>query len=514
MMQASTKALLLLLLPFFLAQVQLVSSQDSTLAKDQLWSDEFDTNGAPDPSVWSYDLGGGGWGNGEAQVYTSDPSNINVTDGNLLITVNKNEVTGEFTSARIKTQDNVLFKYGTVQARIMLPNVADGLWPAFWTLGETYPEVDWPATGEIDIMEVGQGLAITKGLVNNRVVSAAHWQYNGTYATYPGWFDSPEPLNGTYHFYQMDWTPTLITTYVDNNKIWEIDISPEACVDCEEFHQPHFMLLNIAVGGGFTNVGGRRRKLKASSTSSGCDGSSSSAGGASSSSSSGGCSPRLPEEVTAPIPATMAVDYLRIFDNGFTEVIAPIPGVNPTASPVGQIIAATAPQSASPTAVPTASPVGQIIAATAPPSASSVASAPTAVPTANNARVGATKMPVADSFRRPTSSPSLHKGTPAPTFSATGRGTSPSGKSGKGGKGGKSGKSGKGSSKAKSSKAKSSKGGKAGKGGKASKGNDDVSSVTANLNFTSAAARSNMAPAAVLTVLATTALYMAGAMQL
>jgi beta-glucanase (GH16 family) len=496
MMQASRKALLLL--PFLLAQVQLVSSQDSTLAEDLLWSDEFDTNGAPDPSVWSYDLGDGGWGNGEAQVYTSDPSNVNVTDGNLLMTVKKNEVTGEFTSARIKTQGNVLFKYGTVQARIMLPNVADGLWPAFWTLGETYPEVGWPAAGELDIMEVGQGLAITDGLVNNRVVSAAHWQYNGTYATYPAWFDSPEPLNGTYHFFQMDWTPTLISTYVDNNKIWEIDISPEACVDCEEFHQPHFMLLNIAVGGSFTNAGGRRRKLQGSSSSSGC---SSSAGGASSS--SGDCSPRLPEQVTAPIPATMAVDFLRIFDNGFTEVVAPVaspPTAVPTASPVGQIIAPTAPPSASPvtstpTAVPTASPIGQRVVATAPPSASPVASTSSAVPSVSNI------------FR---------KGTPAPTFSAIARDTS-SGKGGKSGKGSssKGGKSGKGSS---SKGGKASKGGKSGKGssskgGKASKGND-VSRVSANLGITSAAARSNMAPAATLTFLVTTAIYMVGVIQL
>ena len=272
-------------------------------------------------------------------------------------------------------------------------------------------------------------------------------------------------------------------------------------MDCEEFHQSHFMLLNITVGGGFTNVGGRRRKLQGSSSSSGCDnGSSSSAGGASSSSSSGGCSPRLPEQVTAPIPATMAVDYLRIFDNGFTKVIAPIPDADHTASPVGQIIAQTpAPPSASPvastptTAVPTASPIGQIIAATAPPSISPVASKPTAVPIANN------------NFLRTTSSPSLHKGTPAPTFSVTGRGTS----SGKGGKGSSKAKSSKGGKAGKGGKA--SKGGKAGKGGKASKGND-VSSVTANLDFSSAAARSNMAP--VLTILATTALYMVGVIQL
>jgi beta-glucanase (GH16 family) len=113
-----------------------------------LWSDEFDTGSQPRSDTWSFDLGGGGWGNGELQVYTDAPSNIMVHDGILKIVAQKDGTNPPtFTSARIKTEGKLSFKYGTLSARIQSPDVAAGLWPAFWILGSNVQEVGWPKAG-------------------------------------------------------------------------------------------------------------------------------------------------------------------------------------------------------------------------------------------------------------------------------------------------------------------------------------------------------------------------------
>ena len=116
-----------------------------------LWSEEFNTGTSPDSTVWSYDLGASGWGNAELQEYTSASENVHIENGNLVITAQKSE--NGFTSARIRTEDKLTFKYGTIEARIKIPDLADGLWPAFWTLGNNFKQVGWPFCGELDIME-------------------------------------------------------------------------------------------------------------------------------------------------------------------------------------------------------------------------------------------------------------------------------------------------------------------------------------------------------------------------
>jgi beta-glucanase (GH16 family) len=249
-----------------------------------LWSDEFNSGTAPDGSVWSYDLGGGGWGNSELQGYTSDAANVRVEGGNLVITAREQVLKGNrrsFTSARLKTENKLTFKYGTIEARIRVPNLANGLWPAFWTLGNNFGLVGWPASGELDVMEMGSAGAIAAGVVNRRVGSTAHWEHNNAHASYGLTYDSPSDLSGSFHVFRMEWTPTLITTYVDGNWIWAIDITSTSCTDCTEFHEPHFLLLNLAVGGTYTGI------TQASN-------------------------------ITAPFPAEYAIDYVRIYDNGFT----------------------------------------------------------------------------------------------------------------------------------------------------------------------------------------------------
>ncbi|MBW8001798.1 MAG: glycoside hydrolase family 16 protein [Planctomycetes bacterium] len=256
-------------------------------AETLIWSDEFD-GAAVNTDNWSFDIGNGtnGWGNQELQWYKAE--NATVSGGNLAITVIEERVRGQnYTSARLKTIGKVQFQYGHVVARIKPANIADGLWPAFWMLGSNFEQIGWPDCGEVDIWEMGSESAIIDGVTNRRVNSAAHWEHNGGYAGYGLSYDAASDLNGSYHIMEIDWTPTTITTYIDGQQIWAIDITqPTPCTDCEEFHQPHFLLINVAVGGSFTGYF---------------------------------------NPPTAPIPGVMEVDYIRLYDNGFTTNVT-IPG--------------------------------------------------------------------------------------------------------------------------------------------------------------------------------------------
>lgn len=252
----------------------------SAHASAQVWSEEFNTGTAPNPTVWSYDLGAGGWGNNELQTYTNNAANVQVQGGNLVITARPGPGNG-FTSARIKTQDKLTFQYGTVEARIKIPDLGNGLWPAFWTLGNDFSTVGWPDCGEIDILEMGSADAIANQVVNRRVNSTAHWEHNGSHAYYGLSRQAPNDLDGSFHLFRLEWTPTAISTFLDGQWIWTMNISNPASFDGHEFHRPHFLILNLAVGGNFPGIWH--------------------AGG-----------------ISAPLPAQYVVDYVRIFDNGHT----------------------------------------------------------------------------------------------------------------------------------------------------------------------------------------------------
>ena len=124
-----------------------------------VWSDEFDVDGAPDPTKWTYDLGDGcsiglcNWGNGEVAYYTSSAQNVVVTNGVLKITAKKDSgFSLPYTSARLVTRGLATFKYGRVQFRASLANCqAIGTWPALWMLPEEKVYGGWPNSGEIDV---------------------------------------------------------------------------------------------------------------------------------------------------------------------------------------------------------------------------------------------------------------------------------------------------------------------------------------------------------------------------
>jgi beta-glucanase (GH16 family) len=201
-----------------------------------IWSDEFNTDGAPDATKWGYDLGNNnGWGNNEVQNYTNSSANAIVTGGNLKITAIKSGST--YTSARLKTQGKFDFKYGKVEVRAKLPT-GGGTWPAIWMLGANISSVTWPNCGEIDIME-------HKGNNPNVIYGSLHYpgnfggNANTNNATFPG-------VSTSFKVYKVLWTPSSIKFYVDG-VLFHTFINNGSV----PFNNNFFLLLNVAMGGTF-----------------------------------------------------------------------------------------------------------------------------------------------------------------------------------------------------------------------------------------------------------------------
>ncbi len=200
-----------------------------------VWSDEF--NGAIGPD-WVFETGNGsgGWGNNELEYYRRE--NATIEDNALVITAKREDFGGfRYTSARMKTQGRKTFKYGRIEARMKLPSFM-GAWPAFWMLGANLPEVGWPASGEIDVMEHIND--------ENRSYGTIHWQdHNGQYAQYSG---NTAVSVQDWHVYAVEWDANAIRWYVDGNKFHEANIAG-GINGTEEFHRDFFLLLNFAIGG-------------------------------------------------------------------------------------------------------------------------------------------------------------------------------------------------------------------------------------------------------------------------
>lgn len=212
-----------------------------------IWEDEFDgaAGTPPDPTKWTYDLGGGGWGNGELEHYTDARVNVEQDGrGHIVIRATKNQ-SGLFTSARIKTQGRFFFTYGRVEARMKLP-VGQGMWPAFWMLGNDVQTVGWPRCGEIDVMEnIGREPDTIHGTIHGPGYSGAH----GIGA--PFVFEKPKSPSDSYHVYAVNWQPNQIDFLVDAS-VYDT-ITPEKLPAGTKWVYNHsfFLLLNLAVGGGW-----------------------------------------------------------------------------------------------------------------------------------------------------------------------------------------------------------------------------------------------------------------------
>ena len=246
-----------LFLNFSYAQVDVVYS-------DLVWSDEFDINGAVNATKWHHQTqipAGGSWYNGEVQHYTNQLANSFVNSGFLNIVAKKEVYTSQgytkqYTSARLNSK--FAFKYGRVDVRAKLP-IQSGTWPAIWMLGKninedgaffdpTHGTTDWPACGEIDIMEHG----ITPSQPAGYIQSALHT---------PSSFGSTTNIGGTiannlgtdFHVYSMNWSPFQITFLLDGVAFYTYSPAVKNANNWP-FDADQYLLLNIAMGGVAGNI--------------------------------------------------------------------------------------------------------------------------------------------------------------------------------------------------------------------------------------------------------------------
>ncbi len=243
-------------------------SRDS--AKQQLvWSDDF--NGAagtsPDPTKWTFDIGGGGWGSGELQYYTSSPSNAALDgQGDLTLTARAEKysgadgVTRRYTSARLQTLNTFQFTYGTVEARIRVPR-GDGLLPTFWALGsDAYGGAHaWPACGEIDAMEV---LGSMPRVLHGTIHGPWPWAPGGVGTR----LRSPAPLSDGFHTYGVRWSPRRIAFVLDGTTYETLEPSDLHRGSKWPFDHSFFLLLNLTVGGSFAGRPGPSTQFPSSMT--------------------------------------------------------------------------------------------------------------------------------------------------------------------------------------------------------------------------------------------------------
>lgn len=211
-----------------------------------VWSDEFDNDGLPDPGKWTYDIGY--IANNEKQYYTEARlENARVEDGYLIIEARKEPWEDfDYTSARLVTRETSTWTYGRFEVRAKVPS-GIGTWPAIWMLGENIEDVGWPACGEIDIMEY-------VGFDPNTVHGNIHTEaYNHTIGTNKGASTELDQPWEEYHIYAVEWLEDRIDFFVDDVKYFSFE-KESSDDDVWPFDKPHYLLLNLAIGG---NWGGR-----------------------------------------------------------------------------------------------------------------------------------------------------------------------------------------------------------------------------------------------------------------
>lgn len=221
-------------------------TQTIPVKKDRVlvWSDEFDQDGLPNPAIWGYDVGGHGWGNNELQFYTEGrKENARIEQGKLIIEARKEAWEDKkYTSARLVTRNKKPILYGRIEARAKLPKGV-GSWPAIWMLGQNIQELGWPLCGEIDIME-------HVGFDQNRVHGSIHTKaYNHNIGTQKTASRMVEGVSENFHIYAVEWTPTQITFLINDMPYLTFNKDAKADNLTWPFDKPHYLLLNIAVGG-------------------------------------------------------------------------------------------------------------------------------------------------------------------------------------------------------------------------------------------------------------------------
>ena len=220
-----------------------------------VWADEFDgaAAAAVDARKWTEEVGGGGWGNKELQFYTAGAKNASLDGRGFLVIRAVAETLPEsfkcwygpcrYTSARLVTRGKFGQTYGRFEARLRVP-AGQGLWPAFWLLGEDITRVGWPACGEIDVMEnIGREPSVVHGTVHGPGYSGA----NGLGAAYE--LPAGRRFADDFHTFAVEWEPNVIRWYVDGHHYHTLTPDKLPANAKWVFDHPFFILLNVAVGG-------------------------------------------------------------------------------------------------------------------------------------------------------------------------------------------------------------------------------------------------------------------------
>ena len=252
-----------------LLAVTALSAQDYTL----VWSDEFN-DPALNTDIWNIEVNNSGCGNAELEYYSERGVSMGVEPNSgehcLILTARKEEWGSgsglrHFTSGRINSSQKVYFTHGIVEAQILIPSTANGLWPAFWMMGNDHKTNGWPRCGEIDIMEMGNANGIKNGTQDRYFNGAAHWGFykNNAYPNYgvPS-TNSYSLQDGQFHLFTLVWDENNLTMYLDRDKYPNVQPYYKMGIESTDgdwatgnyLHKPFFILFNLAVGGNFPNI--------------------------------------------------------------------------------------------------------------------------------------------------------------------------------------------------------------------------------------------------------------------
>lgn len=233
------------------------------------WQDEFNGDKL-DEDAWNIEVNGDGGGNNELQYYTRK----NVTIENepstgarcLTLTAKRENYKGKsFTSGRLNTLGKVFFTRGRIESRIMMPKTKNGLWPAFWMMGNDFRQVGWPRCGEIDIVEMGNAQGIANNTQTRFLNGACHWGFykNGGYPNYAKHTTNAYDIqDGTFHLFTCIWDENFVRFYLDLDRnpdakpYFEIAVSDTSgeWSTGNYFQKANFIIYDLAVGGNFTGI--------------------------------------------------------------------------------------------------------------------------------------------------------------------------------------------------------------------------------------------------------------------
>ena len=228
-----------------------VGTEPEENPQDILFKDDFNFF---DEKVWTKETHEPGWTNQELQAY--DAAHVSVgKDGDKSVLILTAERKGnKIYSGRINSKGKKSFKYRKIEASIKLPQTANGLWPAFWMMGDN--NMPWPQCGEIDIMEMGQENGIINGTSETYLNTAIHYgtdYESGHRQEYHADNVSQRLQDGKYHTYLLEWNENSLTVSIDGTKFYTFDIS-KVSGRYEYFHHNFYILFNLAVGGSFTGI--------------------------------------------------------------------------------------------------------------------------------------------------------------------------------------------------------------------------------------------------------------------